>query len=493
MTLSFSLVAEAIKRFREDTSFARLMKSEGLASVVPLIKTEIVITTHNSSGSPGIPLWFNKTEVGSLSDWMAIGFAPTLDRTLIARLIAKLSEGVIQTFVDACQGAMLGELFLTGHQSSCYLSVTDENALNAVGGSRAPTFAEMLPDYGQAIRALKSKASGAQSVTEMGAGLLSRFRKYAPIAENTVGQDPIFAVGDHANPLHSFVYNSADARAEKVLKQCEAEKVDELPAGALLKAGFTETLPPSIDISQDQRTSNPRLDRILTVTDRLRVAYSPYRNIDAKPDKSTYATEMQAFRNCTTSKDPKPEVCGAIRRLVNIASTGTAGDFLSKADVSFLKSTEELITEYKSEAAPTLVAKYTNSEITLSSLFEKLSSLWQKFDNFRGELSSYSNYYYKEKLKGELPADFLPAKAELSKHFSNALRGVQVEFFPVLQKEALEVRLTRIEEAAKLLSLHGQELKGLDAKEELRQLGNDLVCLTAIPVGPAFDAKYAKH
>jgi hypothetical protein len=370
------------------------------------------------------------------------------------------------------------------------VSATDDKASNFIGGGTPPTFAEALPDHGQALRALNFKAPGVQSVAEMGAALLSRFETYSSGTDDP-RSDPIFAASNHVNPLHSFVYNSADARAEKVLNQCKDEKVEESRAEALLRAGFTETLPPSIDISQDHRISDPQLDRVLKMTDHLRVAYAAYlKNIDAKPINSTFATEMQAFRDCATSKNPKPEVCGTIIRLVNVAAAGTAtGGMRSNIDQELLKRTKEFITEYESDAAPTLVAKYINNEITLSTLFEKLGSLWKKFDSFREELSSYANYYY----KGELPSDFLPAKAEMSKHFSNALHSVQVEFFPVLRKEALEVRLVRIEEAAKLLSLHGPELKGLDAKEELRQLGNDLVCLTAYPIGPAFDAKYAKH
>ena len=58
----------------------------------------------------------------------------------------------------------------------------------------------------------------------------------------------------------------------------------------------------------------------------------------------------------------------------------------------------------------------------------------------------------------------------------------------MLRKEALQVRLARIEQAAKLLSAHRNDsITDLNPKDELQKLGNDLNCLTYYPVGPAFD------
>jgi hypothetical protein len=67
------------------------------------------------------------------------------------------------------------------------------------------------------------------------------------------------------------------------------------------------------------------------------------------------------------------------------------------------------------------------------------------------------------------------------------------KYFPLLRSNILELRVCTIDETAKLLALHENDLHELDAKEELRQLKNDLICLTQYLVGAAFDAKYSKE
>ena len=270
--------------------------------VLPFLKTEIVIEGQNADGS--IPLWSDKNQSGKLDKWEEQPDPKALDKDLIAKLRARLGGSVVQTFIDACDGRTIGDHFETKDECSCYLSVTGQRTLIFVGGDRPSFFSGTMPDKGLAMRALKAKSQGAPSVAEMSAQLNSNLETYTGVSGNRTAFDPIFAAGSNINPLLSFLYNSADSRAEKILAQLDKEKVDGSRAGLLLSAGFSEQLPQKIVLSTSG-TESPELKKILEITALLRNVYVPYTKDVATPQKnSTFEDEMKKFRNCATSKKP---------------------------------------------------------------------------------------------------------------------------------------------------------------------------------------------
>jgi hypothetical protein len=482
-----SLIKRATTNFSECDACQKLMKSEHCPSVLPLLKTEIVIESQNSNN--GVPLWSKKDQTGDFyKEWVEQENLPTLKGDLIARLRSKMGDGLFQTFVESCEGSRIGEYYNTADQCSCFLSLTDQNALIFIGGAQSCGFTASMTT--QSNRKAPTKTySGAESIIAMGPKMLSKFATYAAGTPDDSGGTSIFAVGKHANPLHSFVYTSADARVEKVLRKFEEQGVGgELPR-LLLEAGFTEQLTSFQETAVANR-SDWLLQRVLSAAAAIRNSYMPYmRDVTESPGEFQFAHYMDRFRACAKHTNPRPEVCGSLSQLISIAERGTAeGGNQTDADEAILIERDKFLNMFDEGNTSSLVAKYRKRELSLIQLFEKLNSLSEEFEKFRKLLTSYGNEYYKKKP----PPSLVDGLKEMRQDFRGALFAVQEQFFPILRKEALAVRLLRIEGAAKLLATQGSEIKDLDAKEELRQLGNDLVCLTAFPVGPAFDAQYGK-
>ena len=105
--------------------------------VVKYLKTEIVISGHNEDVLGGL-----------------------LDKELIAKIRNKLGDGVVQILVQSCTGADIADQFVSSNQCSSYLSVTDHNTNQGVGGNHPSAFSAMLPDKGDGIRSQKVKSTG---------------------------------------------------------------------------------------------------------------------------------------------------------------------------------------------------------------------------------------------------------------------------------------------------------------------------------------------
>ncbi len=128
-----SLLARAISNFSNNLRCQRMIKAQGLDSVLPLLKTGIVVEGQNINGG-GIALWSNKSETGALAEWEKKAEPPILDEGIISKLCDKLGDGVIQVFVESCNGAQIGGHFQNPQQCSCYLSTSDSDTLYFTGG-----------------------------------------------------------------------------------------------------------------------------------------------------------------------------------------------------------------------------------------------------------------------------------------------------------------------------------------------------------------------
>jgi hypothetical protein len=149
-----------------------------------------------------------------------------------------------------------------------------------------------------------------------------------------------------------------------------------------------------------------------------------------------------------------------------------------------IDSRDELLIAFDRMDVPNLLTRYKRHEITLVDPIRQLKQLSDPFELYRENLEKYA----KENNGGELPTELTPAFREMNGSFRSGMFAIQRKFFPIFRKEALEVRLSKIEETAKLLDRHRNELVGtMDPKQELQGLGNDLVCLLYYPVGPRFD------
>ena len=165
-----SLLAKAIKNFSKESSCQSLIKSHGFDSVLPLLKTEIVIEGHNAE--TGVALWSSKSETGTQAEWLRKTDPSTLGKDLIAKLRTKLGGGVTQIFIEMCYGAQVGENFQTPDQCCAYLSVTDANTLFRAGGSKPGAFVGVLPDKGKSVRTLKGNSPGVRNITDFWGSLV---------------------------------------------------------------------------------------------------------------------------------------------------------------------------------------------------------------------------------------------------------------------------------------------------------------------------------
>jgi hypothetical protein len=474
-----SLLQRAIDNFANDkaclaatTPDEHISQGQHLA-ILPFLKVEIVIVTPNTgNGARGyIPLWPHASDSGTKKELVKMEIGNTLLPSMIVRLQNRLRGALVQTFVTSCAGVDIGETFQVPDECSCYLSVTDDKAYFYPSGING------------AWMKLKPTATEAFNITSLATSSLSQFQTYRP------EWDTIFAVGDHENPLQSLLYNSADARAERVLNAFAKQKLDGERPKKILDASFAESLPPKVTVTGTTMT-DPQLRRVLEATENVRKhrywndLHTPTLEFDGE-----FAASMNAFRRCHKWKSPQPEVCGTILKLLTVADTGTGGGGKqTREERDLIIAYNALLDEFDSSHAETLVERYQRGAITISELFARLNSLWKKFMTNHKKLTVYAKDHY----HNQLPSDFKAALRISSSDFQDAFYSVQKQFFPLLRENTLEVRLVRIEEAAKLLAIYSDDIVGLDPKEELRQLGNDLVCLTAFPVGPAFDAQYGK-
>ena len=484
-----SLIAQAFAKFSECSECRALMQTEGANSVAQFIKTEVVIESENAEGA--IPLWPTSTGSGTAIHWLNLAAPPTLDKQLISSLLNRLGSGVIQTFVESCDGTSIGNCFLRNDINSSYQSITGPDTLLLVGGRNPPFFTWSRKEGENHPVALR-KPTICDSMAGITPLLFSKFSKYYTVSSDRKIAEPVFAAGDHINPLDSFLYTSVDARAARVLRTFISSRIDSSIAEHLLSAGFSESAGTSGIRTQPNSKFCDELNRINGGLFNLKESYAPYISDVRKVEiSSSFATELTAFRACATSKEiPRPAFCASIGRLVGIAGkgTGSTGEQTGQ-DQKLLRATEKFFSHYEDCQAATLTSRYQAGEVPLAELFGTLNRLWWEYHDFESQLDNYAFAYY----KGNVPGDFTNASLEMRKHFENAFFQVQNDFLPLLRANVLKVRLERIEMAAKLLALHADEIKDLDAKEELSQLGNDLYNITTYPVGPAFDAKWGKN
>jgi hypothetical protein len=194
---------------------------------------------------------------------------------------------------------------------------------------------------------------------------------------------------------------------------------------------------------------------------------------------------MTRFRACADKQNPQPEICGAFAKVFDSARHGTGANGLQiSEDRELIDGRDELLVAFDRMDVPNLLTKIKTREITLTDLLRKLKQLSDTFELYREKLTKYA----KENNGGDLPRELAPALREMNGSFRGGMYAIQRKFFPILRKQALEVRLSKIEETAKLLDRHrDQRIGTLDASTELQGLGNDLTCLTFYPVGPRFD------
>ena len=497
-----SLIQSAIDKLSQCPECKSLTGTDRAGVVLPFLKTEIFIVSENAEASGGIPLWTRNDQEGSLEDWQRLNDRKTFGPDSLKRLRDRFGAGVVQFFIETCKGAAMASRFtITDAGCSCYLSATNARTFISASPNRRSIF---VPTSSASARrdvdAFRGDAiHGAVSVTDLAAQMWPLFQRQTVNENDDISEVPlgakegasIFAAGNDINPLQPFVYTSADEDAEKILRQLISEDIASLALEKLLEAGFIEQLPPAFEVPTGK--SNADLTKLLTITKKLRHSYPLYTNGKTKQSlgkESSFADYLKKFRQCTKMTNPQPAVCATIRDLILVAAKGSAaGNRQTKADISLVVRRDEFLKEFDDQDAPSLIKRYEKEEITPTDLFMRLTTLHRHYWIFRQELLSYANNYYHH----EWPSASVQAYREMNHQFQMGLYLAQQAFFPLLLKNALEVRVARIEEAAKLLAIHGDEIKGLDAKAELRQLENDLVCLTAFPLGPAFDAKDKKN
>jgi hypothetical protein len=255
-------------------------------------------------------------------------------------------------------------------------------------------------------------------------------------------------------------------------------------ASAYLSAGFVEQLPTK-EKPVGITPASSDVGRIMRFTSVMRNGHAA-RSTDVSLPRGTaseFSKAMKSFRACANYVNPLPE-CAPIYDIMKTAEKGTGpGGEQTDSDKDFLRSVIKLTKEFDSLDASALIARYQKDQISLSDFFSKLNAVTKDYDSFQQQITAFANTYYNHQLPKELKEAFHVMGMSMSRGQAIA----QIQFFPLLEREILEVRLRRIEEAAALLSEHESDFPDGGAKEELRQLANDLACQNFYPIGPAFD------
>ena len=479
-----SLIQRAFTKFSEDRGCRDLMRSQGTGDVRPFIKSEIVINAKNTADS----LLLLKGKDQTIVDAGIGSSNVTLleDRT-IQRLTKALAPGVIQTFVGSCGGAMVGRKFEAKDSCSCYLSLTDQYALYFLNRTKSFFGASVgRPDARRL--SLQTTFEPIPNIASLALGLLiSQLHSYTPGLVDGRNRGPIFIASERVNPYQAFEYTSADSRAENLLKALKGENLSAQAADKLLRAGFIEDIPLESGLDPGPVTANEDVGRILDLTTLLRKSYGSRLEEPPIPKMDgTFERDMIEFGNCVRRENPQPEACSTIFELIDIAGRGTySAGVQSQADADYMSAVNDFLDEFDPRENPRLLSQFTSGKINGSVFFKKISSMAHKFDEFRQQLANYYSYVHHRKMPDDLKAAL---DARMTNPFNDALYYVQRQLFPFLLKGTLEVRLARIEGAARLLELHKSELKSLDANAELHLLRENLECQMFYPVGPAFDA-----
>jgi hypothetical protein len=487
--IKISLLEKAIDYFAKTDGCKRLMGQE--KSVLPYLKTEIVIETDHAP--TGIPIWSEKNETGSLDSYYQQDHPKVIDSQLLTKLRDRLGRSVVQTFVDACEAVEIAQAIQNSSECSCYISTTDENTYITPNADSTSKFSPGLTE----IKGVNdpNPLLESRNAIRMIPKMMGSFQTYTYSPKDGSGRASIFRPCDRINPLLCFVYNSADARADGVLRTLAKEEVEGSLPRQLADANFISDIQSALEIRQkeplankqtDERNSNHiQLNRVLALSGLIRKQWSSITN-DAREDANDYSylEFMTRFRKCADRQNP-PEVCGAFSKVFQTAvhGTGASGVQISE-DRDLIDGRDELLAAFDRIDVPNLLGRYKTREITLTDLLRQLKQLSDTFELYREKLTKYA----KENNGGDLPKELAPAFREMNGSFRSGMYAIQRKFFPILRKEALEVRLSKIEETAKLLDRHRNEMVGtMDLNRELQGLGNDLACLFYYPVGPAFD------
>ncbi len=84
-----------------------------------------------------------------------------------------------------------------------------------------------------------------------------------------------------------------------------------------------------------------------------------------------------------------------------------------------------------------------------------------------------------------------PSLTQMSSDFHAAFSVIKDPMFKALRKDAIRLKLAKIEIATKLVADHPEALPAGYAEEFPKRMLRKLDCLTQIPVGPMFDKQPA--
>jgi hypothetical protein len=505
-----SELRRAIRRFETASTCKELMRQRHLTSVLPLIKVDFLVDSHFSreNSECGISTWSLSSRSGSGSEWRADG-GKVLTKQLWKNLTDKVSGSTTQMFFSGCKAGRLASIFenySNDNSPSCFVASTNQTQDDYGGGGFRPTFNNAIRDGIRFKETFTNTWDGARNIIDMVPDLYNKFE--GMIFPKDAGSNPyrLIANTNLRNPLVGFIYTSADALAEEGFKKIGEISDDtafvEHPTGlakAEVKAlssrqNFRENAQgafyaqatdelPSIGADSGSSEMVKRIEEQIAAINRS-FAFIYQEDDGIASTAGEFKKHYTSFGDCASESSEQPSDCKDLDAYFDsIFKLNTPSENEEKFKNSYIAFADAL----KVSRPHAAWKAYTAHQISLGELFENLHRLRMAYLDLVRDFSEVV------KDAGE--------SAEVKRHrqtfdrmtgdFEAAFSAIREPICKAFRKDALRLKLAKIEIATRLVAQHGDALQPGYADEFLKKMSRKLDLLTKVPVGPMFDKEAA--
>jgi hypothetical protein len=529
--IEHSELRNALAALEAGSACRNLMKKKGLKSVVPLLKVEILIESEfgvTEALEPGIPTWSSSSKSGSNSDWRADGgHVITLDDW--KALIAALHGATIHTYINSCRSGAFASTFesrFDDNGCSCFIASTNRTQNDYGGGSFTPWLNGAIRDRDDFEKSPANIWEGGRNVF----ALLPFFYNKHEAMIFPKGKDNPYLYTQNLNPrnpLNGFIYTSADALADEglmklgsvsdpqafvwvrpssakgevaVWEQLRDKHLFGLPtfevkalsgsgnyeenARGAFWAQVTNELP---SVTEDVGSSNEKAKQIRGQIAAINRAYASIYDEDDGRSSSlgTFVRNFNSFMDCALLNEGKSQQC---KDLDAYASSLFAMVSPSEEQVSFKRSYNGFMKELDASRPVPTWRDCVDNKISVGQAFENLHKVRMTYLDL---VKDFSAVIKKSSAFGEVNGTVEPAFNRMTDDFESAYSAIKKPMFLALRKDALRLKLAKIEIATQLVAQHADALPPGYAEEFLKKMSRKLDCLTKVPVGPMFDKEAA--
>lgn len=463
------------------------------------LKIEIFVFSHsarngtdekNANKYKGLPSWNSDEEQGSDLDYISTG-SPVLTQKDFQPLYDLFPNALIQSFAATCDSVNVGEtiapaddtLPTAGASCYCYAGLVARDLIAPVRGDiKTDT---PIDDSGSIIGAhLVSHSSngkwlGANSLEELNLSVLNYFRTNARVQDYQSLADSIFETNPKSlNPFDNYAITSLDALIARQTK-------NKVPSAPDLRVATARTKP----------KTDPEVQRLLseiganfvepnTKANELTPIATKFLDSQVRSQQSFFNQREKLrdyLNNCII--DLTQGGCATLNQLIqgsqNRGDKKLANVFRSLGEgIGTFKDRDKFLFGSCANYAPLTNQEQGQFLIAL----EEVKKNWLTFQEFKIEINSAA---YDHNVIPQAIAEL----ASFSKKMAAFHQSFLHAYFPDLIADTLSRRSAAVKAYVNEIVSSNAATTGVEV-ERLKEVRDQINCLTNFPMGPAFDQKY---